>query len=340
VFDTSLVITIKPAPPKPNITVLSKPIPCRGDSVVLRINNPEPNTRYRWNTGDSTLQLTIRQTGLYAVVQAENTVGCFGAPSDTVAVAFSNAPVPEPPTLSTSALVEICPGAQATLSVNAAAGTTIWSNGTAGAIISTGAGSYYALQQSAEGCQSAPSDTITVAEVPLSKVQLVVADSFRCPAHEEEKSYHLTTANVETKSIMIEGGTLLVETDSTITIRWQADENALLTITHRNRLGCAEVPVTFSPKTDLANCRKRYPLSIPNLVTANGDDKNDLFALSNLFYHRPVSLHIYNRWGKLLYHSSDYANNWPENTLKPGTYYYRITTIDGKTHQGWVEVVR
>jgi hypothetical protein len=69
--------------------------------------------------------------------------------------------------------------------------------------------------------------------------------------------------------------------------------------------------------------------SIPNVFTPNGDHTNDVFK--PLFYNCDVSnyeLNIYNRWGTLLYQSSDMLQGWDgkykgiEQEL--GTYFYYI----------------
>jgi len=81
-----------------------------------------------------------------------------------------------------------------------------------------------------------------------------------------------------------------------------------------------------------------YPLLIPNLVTANSDNKNDHWEMGNLYYHQPVSVHIYNRWGKTVFQTESYQNNWPSTNLPSGTYFYRITSF-GEEFKGWVEVM-
>ena len=94
----------------------------------------------------------------------------------------------------------------------------------------------------------------------------------------------------------------------------------------------------FSPVPNPDACRELYPLLIPNLVTANGDAKNDLWEMSNLLYHQPVSVRIYNRWGKTVFETESYQNTWPSLSFQSGTYFYRITSF-GKEWKGWVEVI-
>jgi gliding motility-associated-like protein len=76
------------------------------------------------------------------------------------------------------------------------------------------------------------------------------------------------------------------------------------------------------------------PLRAPNVVTPNGDGKNDTFVLN-----RPdVKLDVYHRWGSLLFHADRYADDWGKDVVH-GTYYYLLTFPDGRQCKGWVEVM-
>jgi gliding motility-associated-like protein len=82
-----------------------------------------------------------------------------------------------------------------------------------------------------------------------------------------------------------------------------------------------------------------------NLVTANGDGKNDAFEIDNLKLYPENELKIMNRWGKTIKEINNYSPQalWsPPSDLPAGTYYYQFT-IKGeraKIHKGWFSVVR
>jgi gliding motility-associated-like protein len=78
---------------------------------------------------------------------------------------------------------------------------------------------------------------------------------------------------------------------------------------------------------------------IPNLVTINGDQQNEHFEIEQIPFYPDNELIIYNRWGKEIFRSRPYQNNWPPSDLSPGTYFYRLHAGE-VTYQGWVEVVR
>ena len=78
---------------------------------------------------------------------------------------------------------------------------------------------------------------------------------------------------------------------------------------------------------------------IPNIITANGDALNGYLKVPAT-YGVP-QLKVYSRWGKLVYESAAYHNDWGGTSVLPGVYYYLLTqpTCDLKL-KGWVEVVR
>ena len=83
-------------------------------------------------------------------------------------------------------------------------------------------------------------------------------------------------------------------------------------------------------------------LFIPNVITPNGDGKNDLFVVIGLSQYPNSSLRIYNRWGSEVYESANYQNDWGGSGLNDGTYYYIlvVNTPEGKqAYKGWVELI-
>lgn len=91
-----------------------------------------------------------------------------------------------------------------------------------------------------------------------------------------------------------------------------------------------------SIKVNFVNC----PGVIPNVFTPNGDNKNDYFYIKNIEL-LPWQLIVYNRYGKLVYESYAYKNDWNGPGLPAGTYYYTLSNTELKrTLKGWVEIIR
>lgn len=77
---------------------------------------------------------------------------------------------------------------------------------------------------------------------------------------------------------------------------------------------------------------------IPNLITANGDGKNDAFILP--FPEDVSKIEIYNRWGKPVFENLGYKNDWiPEDTTE-GAYFFHLQYGNGQGCTGWVQVVK
>jgi hypothetical protein len=76
---------------------------------------------------------------------------------------------------------------------------------------------------------------------------------------------------------------------------------------------------------------------LPNVITPNDDGLNERFVLPSSG-GGPWALEVYSRWGRSVYRSFDYHNEWGAEATT-GLYYYllRSPTV---VHKGWVEVVR
>jgi hypothetical protein len=91
-------------------------------------------------------------------------------------------------------------------------------------------------------------------------------------------------------------------------------------------------------RMDTLNIRS-FDLFIPNLVTVNGDGKNDFFELTKL--HDYLYVEIYNRWGELVFRRENYVKEWPGSEISDGVYFYYIKDLKfNKEFKGWVQVVR
>ena len=106
--------------------------------------------------------------------------------------------------------------------------------------------------------------------------------------------------------------------------------HAMLTV--YNEQGC-DTTFNASIKVDPVK------LKIPNIFTPNGDGINDYFEIGydngepindlNRYFlsHKLV---IFNRWGRIVYESKDYRNDWDGGNLPDGTYFY-VLECKGET---------
>ena len=61
-----------------------------------------------------------------------------------------------------------------------------------------------------------------------------------------------------------------------------------------------------------------------NIITPNGDGRNDIFVFDGLDDFPESTLRIYNRWGKKVYEASPYQNNWDGENLADGVYFWTL----------------
>ncbi len=84
---------------------------------------------------------------------------------------------------------------------------------------------------------------------------------------------------------------------------------------------------------------------IPNVITPNGDLKNDTWVLP-LKYTTGTNTEvvILDERGKVVFQTTDYQNNWPENDLNLTSinqlFYYIISTTDGEVKKGSITIVK
>lgn len=85
-------------------------------------------------------------------------------------------------------------------------------------------------------------------------------------------------------------------------------------------------------------------INFPNVLTPNGDGKNDFIDFYQLFGETNVAFELYNRWGTKVFNTTDNKQKWRGNNtngkpLTDGVYYYLInydTPI--KTIKGYIQI--
>ena len=78
----------------------------------------------------------------------------------------------------------------------------------------------------------------------------------------------------------------------------------------------------------------------PNVITPNGDGKNDYFVVKK--NDMPLALKIYNRWGTMVYENDHYENEWDGNGLNAAVYYYILSDYNcnpNNTIKGYVQLI-
>lgn len=73
-------------------------------------------------------------------------------------------------------------------------------------------------------------------------------------------------------------------------------------------------------------------IELTNVVTPNADGRNDCVSFPNLENYPNSELLVFNRWGKLIFHSTNYANDWSPTDHSEGTYFYILKKTAGINH--------
>jgi gliding motility-associated-like protein len=182
--------------------------------------------------------------------------------------------------------------------------------------------------------------TFSPTEQAKPSLSLLPQEVLLCPGQATAQTISIQSTTADSIDVEVLGGSVASTSTTEIKLLWSAESNEKqLKVQAFTQLGCQSEIQTYRPETDLAACQDQLPLQIPNVVTRNGDGKNDLLQLGNIDFHRPVKLSLFNRWGTTVFQTNDYQNNWPTEAIPAGTYFL-VVESGGKVWKGMVEVVK
>ena len=316
------------APPR---AALSAPDTLCFSAALLPDNRSTGTRRFRWDFGDGTAPDTVRQPshryaapGRYRVrLQAlGGQAGCRGlTPDDTASAVVAVQPSLPPRTLPVLQL--LCDG-QAVLDAGFGAGVRYrWSTGINTPRLTVRAAGLYTVTLSNGGCVR--SDTVRVQPAPVLRLAGPADTTLCAPAQLELRPLagtRLPPGSTYRWNTGAATPALLVSASGTYTLTILTPGNCRLTAAQRVTVQDNGLP--------------------PNIITpGNGDALNATFVVPGLLPNTRVS--FYSRWGRLVYRTDDYRNEWDGAGLASGVYYYLIENprlCQGPRLKGWVEVVR
>jgi gliding motility-associated-like protein len=137
-------------------------------------------------------------------------------------------------------------------------------------------------------------------------------------------------------------GTFVWEPDCAAVAANDANSGLLVRFTLNEFYPCEPKPQERVVRFEVAPAAEAVEFRPPNVITPNGDEKNDVFALPDLppdyCGHEFASVRIFSRWGQLLYQSPERSFRWGGAGVA-GTYYYLVSYTDGRKFKGWLEVI-
>lgn len=301
-----------------NIIVVDKPVVNLGndtslcDGTILTLDAGNPNAdAYLWSTGATSQQIQVNTTGTY-IAEVTNTDG--GAlqckDSDTIIVTFFPVPVVN---LGSDTCIETGIVLDAGFVPNYIYN---WSTGaTTPTINVSSTGIYFVEVQSGTGSPCFDKDTINIKLIPHPVVDLG-PDTTICI----QRSVSLTvTQSNETSDFTYVWNNGSINTSSIVFSPNGIPGPHIVSVV---KTGCTTATDTVIVTGKLCD------VTVPNVFTPNGDGYNDFFVIKGLKDYPNTLVQIFNRWGKKVYESTNYQNDWDGKNQNDGVYFFVITFID------------
>ena len=179
-------------------------------------------------------------------------------------------------------------------------------------------GTYYAIEEDVNGCQSGASTAIDVLINDNDAPTLNPGGNALCGVEmptlaELEANLTTDTGLTVVWYDMEEAGTVLSVTDLLL------DNTTYYAATLNAMTGC-ESNVRLEIEVDLTNCDlDEFPLLLPDGFSPNGDGINDTYSLENVqFLYEDFTIEIYNRYGNLLFMGNNSTPPWDGTSNQSG----------------------
>lgn len=349
-FSNAFIMKVR-TPPTASIidsTITPNDTICIGDT--FKINGSVTVGAFVWSDGSS--------TGSF-ITPTNDTTDYFVpvAGRDTIILTSTNAPCPSAadtlllrvlgmPVANAGTPQSLCQGVPFTINGSAQNGNIVWTTTSSGGTFNN--------------ATATPQYTPDASDIGLDTLTMTVSNGF-CPDSVSEVSVNVKAT--PTAHAMLEicaGDSALLVVDSNIvkiagtTYSWSpgGQTTTEITIPAENgtyiltviRNGCSKDTVI---NFDVAECDPELPDEIPQIITVNGDGKNDFWFLTGIDYFPKNKVLIFNRWGQIVYRKDKYHNDWDGKNdngvdLPTGTYYYVVDLFgDGvKLYKGFVMIQR
>lgn len=292
-----------------------------GGSTTLSLGNSY--SMYSWTGGAATPTLEVTDAGTYQVnvVDANNCVATFQYKVE--AVVFDLAIIGENSCINTTTL-------------EASGGSSYqWSNGeaTSTIVVSPEVETVYTVDITAGTCSQSLSITV---EAPSDQPDFSLPDTFFVAANE---NLSISGPAGYLSYDWAPGNQILDSTVQLIVFNGTESQTITMTATHSD--GC------FIQETFLVVV---VDLVVPNGISPNGDHLNDALVIPGIENYNGTSVVIWNRWGEIVYESSDYQNDWKGTCesglcfdggtqVPDGTYFY-VVDVGGVQKEGYITILR
>ncbi|MBK0401963.1 gliding motility-associated C-terminal domain-containing protein [Adhaeribacter sp. BT258] len=300
----------------PKVNLGPDTIICEGQpyNLISRFPHSPFNERFRWSTGDTSAAITVTKAGIYWL-ELNN-----GQCTTRDSIRITTKPVP---TVNLGEDFFTCGSATLTLDAGNPGATYLWQpGGQTTQTITVNATAAYSVTVTANGCSTTDTKNVSIMNVPGMDLG---SDVTTCDG--ETVTLRSNIPATTPASFIWSDNSRGREMKVTKTGKYWA------TITRGSCSFTDTVQVTFN------YCPPPPQPFIPNIITANGDNLNDKLTSIHL-PEGAYNVRIFNRWGMQVFEKKDYRNEWPENKISNGNYFYIFENQQtGKQFKGWVEVV-
>lgn len=198
----------------------------------------------------------------------------------------------------------------------------IWQDGSGNATLDVTTAGTYSVTVQLNNCQATGSITVNIVPLPDA---------------------NLGTGNDTT---LCTGGSIILEPQASLqgvvaTYEWSdGSTNPTLTVNEPGKYWVAVTEGACTARDTIMVNRANCNLFVPNVITPNGDGKNDTFKVPNLD-KTGWKLIISNRLGNVIYRGNDYQNDWNGGDAPAGLYFYSLTYKNtGISYKGWLKVMK
>ncbi|WP_051312760.1 gliding motility-associated C-terminal domain-containing protein [Sporocytophaga myxococcoides] len=293
-------------------------IMCPG--TLISLDGGYGNSQFNWTFNNNPLsdkqRIVIADSGTYKV---EVTKGLDCKMKDSIDIKF----FPEITSLILPEDTSYCLNSKITVSTLNTFSSYTWQDNSTGDTLSVPSPGIYWVEVTNEfGCKKIDSINVSGLTIPEVKIFPPIDELNFC----KQDSITLSASNAFANYFWNTGDTL-----STIITTHNEEDKYWLHVTGYN--GCRNAD------TLILDCSP-YIQNPPNLITPNGDDKNEYFKIGDLKKGK-WDLEIYNRWGSRVYYKKGYFNEFNGDNLEDGIYYYFLRQVENKRMlKGWLEIIR
>ena len=215
--------------------------------------------------------------------------------------------------------------------------STVWSTGQTGAQITVDSpGRYWAMVFNKCGAHT---DTIELTSNIVSGLTLIADQNTICNDKPDTVLLHASVDSISRSAVTFVWSSGQVDSPFYSTILW-AYSAATYTVTAQDGQCFLTKNITLTAMrcdstdtTVIVDTTCIHKIAVPDIFSPNSDDKNEVFHVLHTCPVSSFNIHIYNRWGMLVFESADIDQGWDGNfrgVAQPSEVYMWFACVKAK----------